>query len=144
MLGIDDFIDAVVRRLPTGPLWFPADMETDQTLVLFIAEFIREKILLTAHDEVPHAVGVVVDAMEYNRRKNLQKIYATVYVERDSQKGIIIGKGGHAIKEVGTQAREDLETLLGKKVFLDLNVKVRKNWRRDLNQIRRFGYGEGA
>lgn len=93
---------------------------------------------------MPHAVGVVVDAMEYNRRKNLQKIYATVYVERDSQKGIIIGKGGHAIKEVGTQAREDLETLLGKKVFLDLNVKVRKNWRRDLNQIRRFGYGEGA
>ena len=93
---------------------------------------------------MPHAVGVVVDAMEYNRRKNLQKIYATVYVERDSQNGIIIGKGGHAIKEVGTQAREDLETLLGKKVFLDLNVKVRKNWRRDLNQIRRFGYGEGA
>lgn len=142
--GIDDFIDAVVRRLPTGPLWFPADMETDQPLEVIIAEFIREKILLTAHDEVPHAVGVVVDAMEYNRRKNLQKIYATVYVERDSQKGIIIGKGGHAIKEVGTQAREDLETLLGKKVFLDLNVKVRKNWRRDLNQIRRFGYGEGA
>lgn len=142
--GIDDFIDAVVRRLPTGPLWFPADMETDQPLEVIIAEFIREKILLTAHNEVPHAVGVVVDAMEYNRRKNLQKIYATVYVERDSQKGIIIGKGGHAIKEVGTQAREDLETLLGKKVFLDLNVKVRKNWRRDLNQIRRFGYGEGA
>ncbi len=144
--GIDDFIEAVVRRLPTGPLWFPADMETDQPLEVIIAEFIREKILLTAHDEVPHAVGVVVDAMEYNRRKNLQKIYATVYVERDSQKGIIIGKGGHAIfnKEVGTQAREDLETLLGKKVFLDLNVKVRKNWRRDLNQIRRFGYGEGA
>ena len=82
--------------------------------------------------------------MQYNRRKNLQKIYATVYVERDSQKGIVIGKGGRAIKEVGTQAREDLEVLLGKKVFLDLNVKVRKNWRRDLNQIRRFGYGEGA
>lgn len=142
--GLDQFIDAVVKRLPTGPLWFPADMETDQPIEVIIAEFIREKILLTAHDEVPHAVGVVVDAMEYNRRKNLQKIYATVYVERESQKGIIIGKGGHAIKEVGTQARQDLETLLGKKVFLDLNVKVRKNWRRDLNQIRRFGYGEGA
>ena len=142
--GLDSFIDAVVRRLPVGPLWFPADMETDQPIEVIIAEFIREKILLTAHDEVPHAVGVVVDAMEYNRRKNLQKIYATVYVERDSQKGIVIGKGGRAIKEVGTQAREDLEVLLGKKVFLDLNVKVRKNWRRDLNQIRRFGYGEGA
>ena len=82
--------------------------------------------------------------MEYNRRKNLEKIYASVYVERDSQKGIIIGKGGAAIKEVGMQARKDLEVLLGKKVFLDLQVKVRKNWRRDLNQIRRFGYGEGA
>ena len=82
--------------------------------------------------------------MEYNRRKNMERIYASVYVERESQKGIIIGKGGAAIKEVGTQARKDLEILLGKKVFLDLQVKVRKNWRRDLNQIRRFGYGEGA
>ena len=142
--GLDDFVDAVVERLPVGPLWFPADMETDQPIEVIIAEFIREKILLTAHDEVPHAVGVVVDSMDYNRRKNLQRIYASVYVERESQKGIIIGKGGKAIKEVGTQAREDLETLLGHKVFLDLRVKVRKNWRRDLNQIRRFGYGEGA
>ncbi len=142
--GLDRFVDAVVSRLPEGPLWFPADMETDQPLEVIIAEFIREKILLTAHDEVPHAVGVVVDAMDYNRRKNLQRIYASVYVERESQKGIIIGKNGDAIKEVGTQARQDLETLLGHKVFLDLRVKVRRNWRRDLNQIRRFGYGEGA
>ena len=142
--GLDAFVDDVVERLPVGPLWFPADMETDQPIEVIIAEFIREKILLTAHDEVPHAVGVVVDSMDYNRRKNLQRIYASVYVERESQKGIIIGKGGKAIKEVGTQAREDLETLLGHKVFLDLRVKVRKNWRRDLNQIRRFGYGEGA
>ncbi len=142
--NVSTFIETVVRYLPVGPLWFPADMETDQPIEVLVAEFIREKILLTAHDEVPHAVGVVVDTMEYNRRKNLERIYATVYVERDSQKGIIIGKGGAAIKEVGTQARLDLERLLGRKVFLDLNVKVRKNWRRDLNQIRRFGYGEGA
>lgn len=141
---IDTFIELVEQFLPAGPLWFPADMETDQPIEVIIAEFIREKILLTAHDEVPHAVGVVVEDMEYNRRKNLEKIYASVYVERDSQKGIIIGKGGAAIKEVGMQARKDLEVLLGKKVFLDLQVKVRKNWRRDLNQIRRFGYGEGA
>lgn len=141
---VDEFLDEVERHLPVGPLWFPADMETDQPLEVIVAEFIREKVLLNAYDEIPHAVGVVVDEMDYNRRKNLQRIYATVYVERDSQKGIIIGKGGNAIKEVGTQARIDLETLLGKKVFLDLNVKVRKNWRRDLNQIRRFGYGEGA
>ena len=142
--NLDEFIDVVEYYLPAGPLWFPADMETDQPIEVLIAEFIREKILLTAHDEVPHAVGVVVEDMEYNRRKNMERIYASVYVERESQKGIIIGKGGAAIKEVGTQARKDLEILLGKKVFLDLQVKVRKNWRRDLNQIRRFGYGEGA
>ncbi len=142
--GLGAFVDAVVSHLPVGPLWFPADMETDQPLEVIVAEFIREKILLNAYDEVPHAVGVVVDDMSYNRRKNLDRIYATVYVERESQKGIIIGKGGAALKEVGTQARHDLETLLGHKVFLDLHVKVRKNWRRDLNQIRRFGYGEGA
>ena len=142
--NLDEFVDVVEYYLPAGPLWFPADMETDQPIEVLIAEFIREKILLTAHDEVPHAVGVVVEDMEYNRRKNMERIYASVYVERESQKGIIIGKGGTAIKEVGTQARKDLEVLLGKKVFLDLQVKVRKNWRRDLNQIRRFGYGEGA
>lgn len=142
--NLDEFVDVVENYLPAGPLWFPADMETDQPIEVLIAEFIREKILLTAHDEVPHAVGVVVEDMEYNRRKNMECIYASVYVERESQKGIIIGKGGAAIKEVGIQARKDLEILLGKKVFLDLQVKVRKNWRRDLNQIRRFGYGEGA
>jgi len=142
--NLDFFSSTIEKYLPVGPLWFPTDMETDQPVEVIIAEFIREKILLTMHDEVPHAVGVVVEDMEYNRRKNIERIYASVYVERDSQKGIIIGKGGNAIKEIGSQARKDLETLLGKKVFLDLQVKVRKNWRRDLNQIRRFGYGEGA
>lgn len=142
--NLDLFSSTIEKYLPVGPLWFPTDMETDQPVEVIIAEFIREKILLTMHDEVPHAVGVVVEDMEYNRRKNIERIYASVYVERDSQKGIIIGKGGNAIKEIGSQARKDLGTLLGKKVFLDLQVKVRKNWRRDLNQIRRFGYGEGA
>lgn len=142
--NLDLLSSTIEKYLPVGPLWFPTDMETDQPVEVIIAEFIREKILLTMHDEVPHAVGVVVEDMEYNRRKNIERIYASVYVERDSQKGIIIGKGGNAIKEIGSQARKDLETLLGKKVFLDLQVKVRKNWRRDLNQIRRFGYGEGA
>lgn len=142
--GVDAFIDAVVSFLPEGPLWFPADMRTDQPQEVIIAEFIREKILFTVYDEVPHAIGVVVDEMSYNRRKHLTRIYATIYVERDSQKGILVGKGGSTIKHIGTEARKDLETLLGTKVFLDLQVKVKKNWRRDLNQIRRFGYGEGA
>ncbi len=142
--NVDEFVDAVVSYLPEGPLWFPADMQTDQPQEVIIAEFIREKILFTVYDEVPHAIGVVVDEMDYNRRKHLTRIYATIYVERDSQKGILIGKGGATIKHIGTEARSDLETLLGTKVFLDLQVKVKKNWRRDLNQIRRFGYGEGA
>lgn len=142
-LNIEDFVDAVSAALPEGPKWFPADMDTDQPFEVIVAEFIREKILRFYSDEVPHAIGVVADDIEYDRKKDLYKIYAMVYVERDSQKGIIIGKGGSAIKQVGIEARADLEQLLGCRVFLEMRVKVRKNWRRDLNQIRRFGYGEG-
>ena len=141
--NVDGFVAAVAESLPEGPQWFPADMETDQPIEVIIAEFIREKILRSFHDEVPHAIGVVVEHMEYKRKTKLNSIYATIFVERDSQKGIIIGKRGAAIKQVGSEARADLEQLLGTRVFLDLRVKVKKNWRRDLNQIRRFGYGEG-
>ena len=87
---------------------------------------------------------MAVDEFEYDRKKDLYRIFAIIYVERDSQKGIIIGKKGQAIKAIGIEAREDLEHLLGCRVFLDLSVKVRKNWRRDANQIRRFGYGDGV
>ena len=141
--NVETFVEEVVFLLPPGPPWFPADMETDQPIEVLVAEFIREKILRTFHDEVPHAIGVQVDHFDYNRKKDLHSIYATIYVERESQKGIIIGKKGSAIKAIGTKARTDLELLLGTRVFLDLNVKVKKNWRRDENQIRRFGYGEG-
>jgi GTPase len=99
--------------------------------------------LRSCFDEVPHAVGVVVEEMEYDKKKDLERIFATVYVEHESQKGIIIGKRGAKLKEIGVQARKDLEQFLGARIYLDLHVKVRKNWRRDLNQIRRFGYGEG-
>ena len=141
--NVDGFVAAVAAELPEGPQWFPDDMETDQPIEVIVAEFVREKILRSFRDEIPHAIGVVVEEMEYKRKANLDTIYATVYVERDSQKGIIIGKGGAAIKMIGSEARADLEQLLGTRVFLDLRVKVKKNWRRDLNQIRRFGYGEG-
>ena len=141
--NVDAFVEEVQFLLPEGPAWFPADMETDQPLEVMVAEFIREKILRNLFDEVPHAIGVAVEEMEFEK-PNLYRIYAVIYVERDSQKGIIIGKRGAAIKRIGTEARKDLELLLGAKVFLDLSVKVRKNWRRDANQIRRFGYGEGA
>ena len=142
--NVEAFVEEVVHLLPEGPSWFPADMETDQPIEVVVAEFIREKILRSFHDEVPHAIGVRVDEMEYDKKKDLHRIFATVYVERDSQKGIIIGKKGAAIKQIGTEARADLEQLLGTRVYLDLSVKVKKNWRRDASQIRRFGYGEGA
>lgn len=141
--GVDDLAAKLATYLPEGPLWFPADMDTDQPEEVMVAEFIREKILRSYHDEVPHAIGVAVEEMEYVRKSDLVRIYALIYTEHESQKGIIIGKGGAALKRVATEARVDLEQLLGCRVFLDVRVKVRKNWRRDINQIRRFGYGQG-
>ena len=118
-------------------------METDQPLEVIIAEFIREKILRTFRDEIPHAIGVQTEELEYVKKKDLYRIRAIIYTEHESQKGMIIGKKGSAIKHIGSEARIDLEHILGCRVYLDLSVKVRKNWRRDANQIRRFGYGEG-
>jgi GTP-binding protein Era len=141
--NVDGFIDTVVGYLPQGPRWFPRDMPSDQSIEVMIAEFIREKILRSTRDEVPHAVGVVIDDMTYDDLKNMYTIMAVIYVERDSQKGIIIGKGAEKLKAIGTDARVDLERLLAGRVFLNLSVKVKKDWRRDASQIRRFGYGEG-
>lgn len=130
--------------MPTGPRWFPEGTGIDQPIEVLVAEFIREKILLNTRDEVPHSIGVQVEQIDYVKKKDLHKIWAVIYVERDSQKGIIIGKGGSLIKRIGTEARLDLVKLLGGKVHLDLTVKVRKNWRQDANQIRKFGYGDSA
>ncbi len=142
--GVGAFVESVVELLPEGPQWFPADMETDQPEEVVVAEFIREKILRSFRDEIPHAIGVQTEEMHYSRKKDLHSIRAIIYVEHDSQKGMIIGKKGAAIKRIGSEARVDLERILGTRVYLDLSVKVKKNWRRDANQIRRFGYGEGA
>lgn len=141
--NLEGFLSEVERYLPAGPQWFPADMETDQPVEVMIAEFIREKVLTRTFDEVPHAVGVQIDDFSYDKKNDVTKIFATIFVERDSQKGIIIGKGGSVIKEIGSSAREDLERLLGTRVHLDLRVKVKKGWRKDASQIKRFGYGEG-
>ena len=142
--NVQAFVDAAVELLPEGPQWFPADMETDQPLEVIVAEFIREKILRSFRDEIPHATGVQTEEMKYSKKKNLHSIRAIIYVEHESQKGMIIGKRGEAIKRIGTEAREDLEHILGTRVYLDLSVKLKKNWRRDASQIKRFGYGEGA
>lgn len=141
--NVDGFVSVVTELLPEGPRYFPRDMATDQPLEVMIAEFIREKVLRSTFDEVPHAVGVAVDDLEETGGGDLVRIAATVFVERDSQKGIIVGKGGEMIKRIGSEARVDLERLLGSRVYLDLVVKVKRNWRRDAAQIRRFGYGEG-
>ncbi len=142
--NLDGLLDIVTAYLPEGPRWFPEDATTDQPLEVLIAEFVREKILHSTWDEVPHAVGVVVDDLEHDERKDFWRIEATVFVERESQKGIIVGKGGEGIRRIGTEARADLQRLLGGNVYLGLIVKVKQNWRRDASQIRRFGYGEGA
>jgi GTPase len=142
-LGVEEFAERVIGYLPEGPRWFPRDMPTDQSTEMMIAEFVREKILRSTRDEVPHAVGVALDDMTYDDRKDLYSIWAIVYVERDSQKGIIIGKGGEMLKGIGSEARVDLERMLGGKVFLSLKVKVKKDWRRDASAVRRFGYGDG-
>lgn len=141
--NVDGFVEAVVRLLPEGPRYFPRDMTTDQPLEVMLAEFIREKVLHNMRDEMPHAVGVAIEEFDADEARGLVTVRAVVFVERESQKGMIVGKGGAMIKRIGTEARADLERLLGERVFLDLRVKVRKDWRRDSTQIRRFGYGEG-
>jgi GTP-binding protein Era len=141
--NLERLVQEMVAQLPPGPRFFPRDMTTDQPLEVMIAELVREKVLRKTRDEVPHAVGVALDEIEYDEDRDFHTVRCTIYVERESQKGIIIGKGGEMIKAIGTEARADVERLLGTDVHLDLRVKVRKDWRRDSAQIRRFGYGEG-
>ena len=142
--NIDGFVAAVTHLLPEGPRYFPEGMSTDQSIDLMVAEFIREKVLHAMFDEIPHAVGVVVEALELSAGRGLARVTATIYVERESQKGMMVGKGGSVVKRVGTEARADLERLLGTKVFLDLRVKVKRDWRRSAAQVDGFGYGKQA
>lgn len=141
--NLEGFVEAIVPHLPQGPRFFPRDMTTDQPVEVMLAELVREKALRATRDEVPHAVGVQLEDIEYDERRDFHTIRAIIYVERESQKGIIIGKGGEMIRTIGTQARADMERMLGTGVHLDLRVKVKKDWRRDSSQIKRFGYGEG-
>jgi GTP-binding protein Era len=134
--GLDELRRAIVDRLPEGPAYFPADYLTDQPERFLAAELIREKVIRTTHDEVPHSIAVVIDHWEDTPR--LTRISATVYVERAGQKGIIIGAKGAMLKNIGTRAREEMEKLFGRKVFLELFVKVQENWRENpvfLNEL---------
>ncbi len=139
--NVDALRDKVIALLPEGPQYYPEDMIIDQPERFVVSELVREKILQLTHDEVPHAVAVVVDEMK-ERSDTMVYVRATVYVERESQKGIIIGKQGAMLKAVGEAARKDIERLLGSKAFLDLWVKTKKDWRNETNQLRQLGYDE--
>ena len=142
--NMDSFVELARSYLPRGPRWFPEGTGVDQPLEVIVAEFIREKILASTFDEIPHVVAVITDELDYDRNRNFYRISASVFVERESQKGIIVGKGGLMIKTIGTNARQDLEHFLAADVYLDLRVKVRRDWRRDVNQVRRFIYGDSG
>lgn len=137
--GLDVLTEALVKNLPEGPQYFPDDMMTDQPERLICAEMIREKALLHLRDEVPHGIGVEMMAMT-KESDDFMEIHATIYCERDAHKGIIIGKRGSMLQLIGTEARKDIEQLLGMHVNLKLWVKVRPDWRNRMDDLRNLGY----
>jgi len=137
--NVDMLIGQILKYLPEGPMFYPADQISDQQERAIAAEMIREKLILLTEEEMPYSTAVVIDRFEEDAK--LHRIFATIFVERDSQKGIIIGKAGQKLKEIGTEARKELESFLGRKVFLDLHVKVKKRWRDDEETLRSLGLG---
>lgn len=137
--NFETLMNELEANMPAGPQYFPEDQITDHPEYFVVSELIREKILQLTRDEVPHSVAVVIDSMKRKPDEKVQ-IQATIIIERDSQKGIIIGKGGAMLKKIGTQARKDIEKLLGDKVFLELWVKVQKDWRDKQVYLTDFGY----
>ncbi len=136
--NIDTLLKNIFKKLPEGDIMYPEDVVTEETMRDVTEEIIREKILLNTSDEIPHAVAVKVD--RYSEEDEIDKIYATIYCEQKSQKGILIGKGGNLLKKIGTEARIELEKITEKKVFLGLEVKVEKDWRKKDNILKNFGY----
>ena len=137
--GTQLLADLVVARMPEGPMYYPPGTNTDQPPPIFVAELVREKLLKRTREEVPHSIAVVTEEYE-EREDGLLEIRATIFVERDSQKGIVIGKGGSTIKAVGTEAREEIELLFGRKVFLELRAKIEKDWQRRAHALERLGF----
>lgn len=140
--NVERLLEQIKERLPEGPQYYPPDQVTDHPEQLIIAELIREKALHLTREEVPHSIAVVVERIERREETGTVYVGAVIVVERDSQKGIIIGKQGRMLKEIGQRARADIEALLGSKVFLELWVKVQKDWRNRLSQLRDFGFRE--
>ncbi|NLL81555.1 MAG: GTPase Era [Tissierellia bacterium] len=138
--NIDMYINTLRTMLPEGPQYFPEDMITDQPEKFIIAELIREKALLNLDEEVPHGIAVGIERIKQREDKEIVDVFATIYCEKDSHKGIVIGKSGKKLKEIGKSAREDIEKLLGSKINLQLWVKVERNWREKDNKVKYFGY----
>ncbi len=139
-IGMGGVLDAILERLPEGEPFYDKDTLTDKTLRFFASEIIREKILLNYDKEIPYCCEIEIDT--YKEEPHIDRISATIYVARTSQKGIVIGHKGERLKRVGQQAREDMERFLQKKVFLQLFVKVQEDWRNNERQLRRFGYDQ--
>lgn len=135
--NIQSVITKIFRLLPAGPAYYPEDAVTDQRLREISAEIIREKVLLNTQEEIPHSVAVAIET--FDETSEITRITATLIADQKSQKGILIGKGGHMIKTIGSQARTELETLLERKVFLDLTVKIKENWRKDPAFLKSLG-----
>ena len=138
--NIDEYIETIKNLLPEGPQYFPDDMITDQPERFIIAEIIREKALLNLDEEVPHGIYVGIEGIKTREDKDIIDVFANIYCEKESHKGIIIGKRGNMLKAIGMSAREDIEKLMGSKVNLQLWVKVEKNWRDKENKVKYFGY----
>ncbi len=134
----DTLLDNIFKRLPDGEKLYPDDIVTEESMRSVAEEIIREKVLINTQDEIPHSVAIVVD--KYEEKEEIDKIYATIYCEQKSQKGILIGKGGSLLKKIGTEARLELEPIVDKKVFLSLEVKVEKDWRKKDKTLKNFGF----
>jgi len=139
-INIEGLLKVLSEHLPEGPQYYPADQVTDHPERFIISELIREKVLHLTHEEIPHSIAVVIEKIKRDEENDKIRVTATIMVERDSQKGIVIGKKGALLKEVGMRARKDIEMLLGSKVFLELWVKVQKDWRNKQVHLRDFGF----
>ena len=141
--NVENLLATIEGYLPEGPQYYPADQVTDHPERFIISEMVREKVLHLTREEIPHSIAVVIDKIKPDEEKeNMIRVQATIMVERDSQKGIVIGKRGALLKEIGTRARQDIEMLLGSKVYLELWVKVQKDWRNKSTHLRDFGFRE--
>ena len=138
--NVDVLVDLIADRLPEGPPYFPEGQVSDQTQEQLFSEIIREKAIRLMHEEVPHSIAVVIDEIGPGESEGVVAIHATLFVERDSQKGIVIGKGGQVLRDIGSKARQELQAILGSRVYLDLRVKLFKDWQRDPRKLQRLGY----